>query len=248
MKRCLLAMLVSLCAFTGNAQSTIDTTTQKEIKEILRILKDTNRKVTPIQVATPDAKKTLHVLGFWEWIMVFAPLVLLVIIILFVVFGLGKKFDLAAALAENELPKVVIPNKEYTAKNIELLKDKPEILSLLTPTVEVSLSQSLNTCLCGAALNTELSANINVDTTINEKGKNPPSISRLIALLSGLLIIVVGVCLTSLFIYEQIRTEQSPDLSKLSGVLIALGLGITPYVANKVSGAIAARSSNQEAV
>jgi hypothetical protein len=178
---------------------------------------------------------SVHELGFWEWVLVFLPVGLLIAIMTYCMIKLGS-FKLAAALTENELPKITVANSEYTTANLERLKDKPELLAHLPATVEVSAYGN-------ATDGYQPAIKKAADT---QDSANPPSISRLIALLSGLLIIVVGVSMTSLFIYEQIRTRTSPDLSKLSSVLLALGFGVAPYIVNKVSGALASRSSNTQ--
>lgn len=62
-----------------------------------------------------------------------------------------------------------------------------------------------------------------------------PSVSRIIALLSSLLLLIVGLGSSCFFIYFYLVTQNAPNLGKLSAVLIALGIGIVPYSVNKIS-------------
>jgi len=62
-----------------------------------------------------------------------------------------------------------------------------------------------------------------------------PSISRYIAFISSLVIILIAVCMSSFFIYHYIRTGCPPEFGALTGMLIVLGLGVTPYITNKIT-------------
>lgn len=64
-----------------------------------------------------------------------------------------------------------------------------------------------------------------------------PSVSRLIALISALLLFVVGLAATCFFLYFYLVNGVAPNLSNLSAVLIALGIGMAPYAVNKVANA-----------
>jgi len=69
---------------------------------------------------------------------------------------------------------------------------------------------------------------------------NPPqSVSRFIVFLTGLVALMIGVCLTTFFIYNYFSTGgKTVDLSNLTTVIWGLGIGVIPYGANKVSSAI----------
>lgn len=62
-----------------------------------------------------------------------------------------------------------------------------------------------------------------------------PSASRFIAFLSGLLLMFVALATTCFYVYYYLCTGSAPDLTKLSGVLIALGFGMAPYAVNKIT-------------
>jgi len=77
-----------------------------------------------------------------------------------------------------------------------------------------------------------------VPTTINITDSPNRSTSRLIAFLSGLTAILIAISSTSYFFYMYFRTGKEPDISKLYDILLALGIGVTPYVFNKLSDAV----------
>lgn len=66
---------------------------------------------------------------------------------------------------------------------------------------------------------------------------NKPSTSRLIAFLSGLCAITIGVCSTSYYFYLYLKTGQSPNLDNLYNILLSMGIGVIPYAFNKISSA-----------
>jgi hypothetical protein len=70
-----------------------------------------------------------------------------------------------------------------------------------------------------------------------------PSISRYIALITSLVTIILVVCMSSFFIYHYIRTGCPPEFGALTAVIIALGLGVTPYITNKITTAASAGNS-----
>jgi hypothetical protein len=71
-----------------------------------------------------------------------------------------------------------------------------------------------------------------------EKTVQPKSSSRLLAFISGIITVGLASCLCSFWIYRYFQCDQSVELSELSNVLLALGLGVVPYAVNKVSGAL----------
>lgn len=144
--------------------------------------------------------------GF-DWVLVFSPILLFLIIILILNRKL-KNFDLSDALNEPEMGRKIIPNDKYTNENLQALKDNPAMTSVLTPTIEVS------------------------------DGKYAKSSSRYIALITSALAWVIGSCLCCYFIYLYILTGKSPELNKLTDLVLTLGIGVVPYVFNKISEAI----------
>ena len=66
----------------------------------------------------------------------------------------------------------------------------------------------------------------------------PPSVSRLIVLLSGLTAVMISVCLTCVWIFELLEGKPKIDFGNLTDVLLVLGIGVVPYGFNKLSGAL----------
>lgn len=67
----------------------------------------------------------------------------------------------------------------------------------------------------------------------------PQSVSRLIAFLTGLVALIVGVCLTTFFMYRYFTdATKLPDLSNLTTVIYGLGIGVLPYGFNKAASAV----------
>ena len=193
-----------------------------ELKDSLKLI---SRNVDTVKNALHHPLATFDTdLHNGQWFLVFSPFLLFLIVLAFLFFFTGlEKFKIVDALAENEITKQTIINPEYSAtvKSISMIPTgatTPSNLStIVPPTLEVTLIPG-------------------------DDGKNDfrPSSSRFIALFSGLLTVVLAVCMTSFFLYQYMATGSAPDLSNLSTVLISLGIGVTPYAANKISTAIAA--------
>lgn len=60
----------------------------------------------------------------------------------------------------------------------------------------------------------------------------PRSSSRLIAFLTGITAMIIGVCLTTYYIYCTLADCPNPELDGLWKVIAALGIGVVPYGAN----------------
>jgi len=69
-----------------------------------------------------------------------------------------------------------------------------------------------------------------------EEGKE--SVSRLIALLAGLVTLGLASCLTSFYLYKSFTGHPEVDLCKIATVLYGLGLGLIPYGFTKVAGVL----------
>lgn len=146
------------------------------------------------------------------WILVFAPVIIFFII--FFSIGIVKDFEISKALAENEQSKRTILNTQYSIENIQALKDNVNVQALLPPTIEVSDPQPPDAPVFRA------------------------SISRYIAFITSMVTITLAVCISCFYIYQYMYTSCPPDLSALTPVLIALGIGIMPYAFNKVAAAV----------
>jgi len=65
-----------------------------------------------------------------------------------------------------------------------------------------------------------------------------PSTSRLVAFITGILAVIIALNITCFFIYHYLKTGCSPDISELSTVILALGLGMVPYVSSRAVSAV----------
>lgn len=151
-------------------------------------------------------------INFWQWMLIFSP----IIIFLLTLLAIRKKlrgFSLREALSESDLPRKTIANPEYTAEKLTALANNPATAAILTalvpPTIEVTSSDEY-----------------------------PKSSSRYIAFITSALTWVIALCLSCFFMYQYIKDNKAPELSGLSSVLLALGIGVVPYAFNKVSNAV----------
>ncbi len=170
-------------------------------------------------------------LGFGGWLLVFLPVIFFLVMILMFRNEM-KGLKLKDALSENSDATITTKNEEYSVANIEKLITAMKsgsgqgdnsgisptllanIVTLLPPTVQVSKQSA------------------------DDSSRYRPSSSRIIAFISGMILLAVAMGLSSFYIYFYMRTGIPPELSQLSGVLIALGLGMAPYAINKVSGVV----------
>ena len=137
-----------------------------------------------------------------------------------IVIYISRGFVLKDALTENEPPKKTILNTQYTSAAIQNNSSIPNLSALFPTTIEVT------------------------DTDNEDKSVSPrPSISRYIALITSMITIIVVVCMSSFFIYHYIKTGCPPNFGALTTALIALGVGVTPYITNKISTAAVANKS-----
>lgn len=156
-----------------------------------------------------------NIVSNFEWLLVFMPF--LVFVAIFLLIGRPKDFKFAEALSENDQSLEIVKNENYKAVLDPTLNPSPSILSnpnigaLLPPTIEVSKDDHFR-----------------------------PSISRYIAFITSLLTITVALGMSCFFIFHYIRSGCPPDLSNFTVILVALGIGISPYLFNKISAAVAA--------
>jgi len=187
-----------------------------------------DRTNTIVQCSCMPENRKMDVL---EWLLVFLPTILFILVVgLLLLKGL-KGFDFKEALKENELTKVIIQNPLYESTS------DPQKLVDIPPTLEITAN--VNSVTHGDSI-----AGGGKEYTIdNSSSSYRASISRYIALISSLMILIIAICTSTFFIYHYIRTGCPPDLEGISTVLLALGIGIIPYAANKVSTAIATNKS-----
>lgn len=200
----------------------LDSTVKEQAKDITLLKKttaDIKKDVDTIKSHILSSKATTNrevcadcEIGFWQWLLIFSPIWIFLLTLL----AIRKKlngFNLKEALSETDLPKKTIPNPEYTAEKINVLAVNANTAALLTsllpPTIEITASDEY-----------------------------PKSSSRYIAFITSALTWVIALCLSCFFIYQYIKANKAPELSGLSSVLLALGIGVVPYAFNKVSNAV----------
>jgi hypothetical protein len=65
------------------------------------------------------------------------------------------------------------------------------------------------------------------------------SVSRFIAFLTGLVALVIGICITTFYMYTYFTNPAAKiDFSNFTNVIWGLGIGVLPYGFNKASAAI----------
>lgn len=159
------------------------------------------------------SKSKEHPLVFLEWVLVFSPFLLFLIIWL----AIKKKlngFNLNEALSEAELPKTIIRNPDYSVSNMLQLAANANtaqtIGTLLPPTIEITAPNMVYT----------------------------KSSSRYIAFITSALSWLIVLCLSTFYMYQFLRNGIAPDLGGFSSVLLSMGIGVVPYAFNKMSNAV----------
>ena len=66
--------------------------------------------------------------------------------------------------------------------------------------------------------------------------------------MTSMVSLLIGICLSSFFVYSFLKDGTPPDITKLSGVLISMGIGVVPYAFNKISTMAGGGSGNAGAV
>ena len=220
--------------FNKLTKRVVDTTTfNKFTKDVKDSLGTVQKKIDTIYNKTNEATKACncydHPLnGKGDWFLILLPVIVFIsLFIVSLMFGLSK-FNIADALTESEYTKSVVINPMYTADNIKALSTSTAantLDSIIPPTLEVS--------------------QIPQDTSSPPVPEIPPkalpSMSRYIVFLTSIMTLIIALCMACFFIYYYIRTGCAPDLSPLSMILLALGVGVVPYAFNKVSTAIASK-------
>lgn len=154
------------------------------------------------------------------YIIIFSPLWIFLTTIIVVFVRIGK-FTLKDIISETQYPIKIEPNTLYDQGKIK------ELLSVKSD--NSGLAASLSKIYPPTIQTTQTSTKI--------------SVSRLIALITSMLSILVVLLVCCLYIECYIHTKPFPDLSGLVGVFVSLGLGVVPYSFNKVSTAIASKKA-----
>ncbi|HEX8333179.1 MAG TPA: hypothetical protein VF622_11175 [Segetibacter sp.] len=153
----------------------------------------------------------------WGIVLTFLPAILFLIILTILLFRGLSGFDLKGAMSESDYPTVIVQNDQYNPENLKALASRENLEEILPPTIKKS----------------------NIPGNNNTQGPAPhASISRYIAFLTTILTLVVALCISCFYIYHYLRTGCPPDISGITTILLALGIGVVPYAFNKVSSAI----------
>lgn len=176
-------------------------------------------KAAEVEGKDPDHAKQPRKLNNGEWVLVWMPFILFIAFLFpFVLYLLlpvwGRAFSLKDALSESSYVQKTVVNPELTKARLD----------------ELIQVQKINTATTALPILTLLPP-----TLALTDDKYRPSMSRLIAFLTSMLSLAIGLCLSSFFIYYYLAYGSIPDISKLSTVLISMGIGVVPYVFNKVS-------------
>ncbi|MBS1592773.1 MAG: hypothetical protein JST90_00505 [Bacteroidetes bacterium] len=151
-----------------------------------------------------------------EWILILSPIILFFIVLFFIRMMAGGRFNLAAALTENELKSKIEINPAFKPESKEILQillSNPISAAALTPTIQVSDSSSA------------------------------PSSSRYAAIITVFFGLAMIACFMTYYIYSFIETPgKTVDLSYLKDVFIALLVGIAPYSFNRLSSGLQSKS------
>jgi small-conductance mechanosensitive channel len=224
MKKLLLLFALLMSFVSGLPQTKLDTLVSEQGKKVDGISKN----VAAIKVDVDSAKVFINAqkenaakinkdcisceIGFIQWVLIFSPIWVFIIALFFIRKKL-KDFNLKEALSESEFPKKTIPNPEYTSDKLnDLAKNAATsavLATLIPPTIEVTASTDY-----------------------------PKSSSRYIAFITSALTWIIVLCLSCFFIYQYMKTNKAPELTGLSTVMLALGIGVVPYAFNKVSAAM----------
>lgn len=221
--RTLIFLILLFLTTQGNAQQA-DSIVKEQGKSIQSLQKTTAALKSDVDTikeklttSKPPVNNSLNEcanceINFWQWILIFSPILIFLLTLLAIRKKL-KGFSLREALSETDLPRKIIANPEYTSEKLTALANNPTTAAILTtlvpPTIEVTASDEY-----------------------------PKSSSRYIAFITSALTWVIALSLSCFFMYQYIKGNKAPELSGLSSVLLALGIGVVPYAFNKVSNAV----------
>lgn len=177
-----------------------------------------------------------------EWVLILFPAIFFVVA-LFILFHKTKEFNFKEALKENDVSTITVVNPYYSGQVTDPGKTDVPLSLEVTPNV-VIIANSLNSQaqLTQTPEAQTQSTLYNMDYKLSSEVYRA-SISRYIALISSFLIIIIAVTVCCFFLYHYLKFGCPPELGALSSVMLALGVGIVPYVANKISFGIKSNKS-----
>lgn len=224
---------------TSDSPAVDSVKSEQDVQALAKSDKDINARIDDIVKKlntniTCVARDDKYHLSCGEWALVWLPVAIFMVVVLVLLLTGLAKFDLNEALKENELTKITVLNPHY--RGLPVNAGQTDIPTTIEVTANVTFAHS--------ALASPPVPEGNARYEINDEAKRyRPSISRFIAFISSFLIIITAVCMGSFFIYHYIKTGCPPSLGSFTTVLIALGIGIVPYAANRVSAAVSSNKS-----
>lgn len=257
MKKHLLLIILVLSSYSGYCQvppkgSVIKTeltlpVVNKRVDSLKSLIDSIRlKKTTTVDTAkkscgcTPYVHKSRN-WGRHGWLLVFSPLILFVLLMGGVLIR-TRKFSLSDALTENVTAKKTIKNEDSSPEGLKSLIEATEQIKSTVkttpvppstaPVTETTSVPSLGVLISSYA---EMFPPTIVVSCDNDKFR--PSSSRLLALISCLLVMAFVVGIACFYIYQYMYTGCPPDLSGMTGVLVTLGIGVVPYTGNKIGAA-----------
>lgn len=225
-----LFFLSAICSFLASSQP-LDSTTAKKLIDngVAQVVKAIEKSVakqqdTTLQKSTDPPSVPLN--KYMVNLLTLLPVIFYVITLLVVGRKLKKE---GAKLSWFLLDKELIAQLGKQAAQVETARFNAIAKA---PSMEVAKALAAGP---SVAINQYPSADGD-NPSPPEEGKE--SVSRLIALLTGLVTLGIASCLTSFYIYKSFTGHPDFDLDKLATVLYVLGLGLLPYGFTKVSGAL----------
>lgn len=147
-----------------------------------------------------------------EVILCFLPSVLFLIVLWFLSRRLVG-FELKDALKENNPILKTQLNPLFTQENFNALAANPSLAA--NPNMAMALKPTIDVS----------------DNTVN-------SSSRFLALLTTVVALLLAVCFVTYYIYSYFRSGVALDFTKLTDIVLSLGIGVVPYAFNKISSAL----------
>lgn len=204
------------------------TTIQTTVKEINAKLPATQSSTASVSNATSVPKEPKDLTTFQQLYVGMPIIAFLIVFITFIVWLKKDGFKLGDAL-KGDLPiqveqaNTAIPDAVAAAA--------------AAPAVAVPAAGAV---VGGVAPVTQVVLPSNIPSTVTVSQTDaqnnpvlPKSSSRFIALFTGMVAIIMSLCLLSYYVYFAIRGTNAPSFDKIFDAVLALGIGVIPYAVNK---------------
>lgn len=201
----------------GNATIT------KSLDDLSTVIKASVKPVNPF-IQTIKADNTTSV------IIAFLPIALFILIILVILIKSNKN---GITLREILLDKDMQLNIKKEEAKVEVAKATEATAKSITAQAAASQAQVP----VQGALPTPFIIQQpppQTDTSLKDENSQQ-SVSRLIALISGITSVALAACIATFYMYRWSLGDNNMDIGHLSSILYGLGLGVIPYGVNKVA-------------